>query len=151
MPISQFPNMDELLPHREDMQLIDKVISWDENGIQVATQLSDEMILVDDSRNIPWWAGIEFMAQAISAYAGMARYNQGLPILKGFLLGTRQYKNYTDEFKNSDLLVINASKVLIDDGGVSMFDCNIKIDNKIVAEATIKAIQPEDETLILQR
>ena len=93
-------------------------------------RLSAELVVRDDGllgndKTVPAWAGIEYMAQAIAAYAGMMAKRAGEPIKLGFLLGTRRYSSNVAEFKVGSTLTVRVEKI-IQDNNLGAFECKIQ-------------------------
>ena len=148
---ARFNNISELVPHSGSMLLIDGITSYSEDSIEAFVNQDGRSVFTDDEGDIPGWFGIEYMAQAVSAYAGIFAKSNGEPIRKGFLLGTRKYQSRVSKFKKGWTLNVHAKRELIEDGGVCIFDCEITHNSSILASASIKAIQPEDVEIIFDR
>ena len=80
----------ELVPHAGNMVLLDEVLSCDTEAIEVRLLVRPNGLLSDSDGSLPAWTGIELMAQAIAAFAGIQAKRAGLPVELGFLLGTRK-------------------------------------------------------------
>ena len=103
----------------------------------------DSYLFADGEGKIPAWVGLEYMAQAISAYAGIiARQNGEEPSI-GFLLGTRRYDTHVDSFTPGQQLRVNVREVFRDENNLVLFDCDIHAGEDLLASAQVKAIQPK--------
>lgn len=139
MPVSH-SNLDDLIPHRDDMVLIDEIVSCD---LAKSTLTAKVTIKPQWQEN---WAAIEFMAQAAAALAGAAdRANgwQGPPRI-GFLLGTRKLELFIDRFTVGKTYFITVVNSFFADG-VACFDCKILDGDTIVATASLNAYRPSNE------
>ena len=87
-----FSDVASLLPHSGAMVLIDRIMAFDEDSLSAELAVRGDGLLGGDSRSVPAWAGIEYMAQAIGAYVGICARLAGEPIKLGYLLGTRRYE-----------------------------------------------------------
>lgn len=137
MPASPY-SLDDLIPHRDAMMLIDKVVSCD---LAAATLTASVTIKPQWQEN---WAAIEFMAQAAAALAGLADHAngwQGAPRM-GFLLGTRKLEIFIDRFIVGHTYFITASNSFFADG-VASFDCKILDGDTLIAKATLSAYRPD--------
>ena len=87
MPASSY-RVEDVLPHRPPMMLLDEIVSVDEEDRSLVARAT---IRKEWSEN---WAAIELMAQAAAALAGVSDRISGstLPARIGFLLGTRRMK-----------------------------------------------------------
>jgi len=93
-----------------------------------------------DQLNVPAWAGIEYMAQAIGAYAGIQAKQAGKPIRLGFLLGTRRYHSNVAGFAIGTRLTVTINKIMQDEQ-LGVFDCRIQGENIDIA-ANLNVYQP---------
>ena len=93
-----FTSIEDLILHRPPMLLLESVASWDDTGLSAVVNLQNSYLFADSDGAIPAWVGIEYMAQAISARAGIAARLRGEPISVGLLLGTRKYATKVASF-----------------------------------------------------
>lgn len=114
----------DLLPHSGKMVLLDRVIGFGENFLIAELLVRGDGLLGDDQA-VPAWVGIEYMAQAVAAYAGINAKQAGEPIKLGFLLGTRRYNSNVAEFRVGTLLTIRA-ELMFQDENLGVFDCSIQ-------------------------
>jgi len=137
-----FNDVSSLLTHEGSALLIDKIESCGVSDLS-ATVLHDRNTLYsDDQGNVPTWVGLEYMAQAISAFAGIKSLQENEPIRIGLLLGVRQYKIFTSQFKKNSPVIIEVEEIFRDETNFAMFDCEIKSsgDGCLLATAQVKAI-----------
>ncbi|MEQ1738745.1 MAG: hotdog family protein [Methyloglobulus sp.] len=128
-----------LIPHSGQMVLLDKVVEFnDENLIAEMTVRDDG--LFGNENEVPAWVGIEYMAQAIGAYAGIKSKLAGEPIKLGYLLGTRRFSSNVASFDAGTELTINV-KVIIQDDKLGAFDCQI-LGEGIEVSANLTVYQP---------
>ena len=128
-----------LIPHSGKMVLLDRIIDCDDNSLSAEWVVRDDGLLGND-KTIPAWAGIEYMAQAIAAYAGMMAKREGKPVKPGFLLGTRRYSSNVADFKTGSTLTVRVKKI-IQDNNLGAFECRIKGDG-IEVTANLNVYQP---------
>lgn len=147
---SLFSHVEELLPHREDMVLIHKVLAWEDDWLEASVDLSVPSLFTQPDGRVPAWVGIEYMAQTIGALVGIRALENGRPIRIGFLMGTRSYKSEVPYFSKNSVLTIRVDEVFSDNVSLAVFDCKILVDS-VLAQATIKAVQPDDPVGSLSR
>lgn len=135
-------NVAELVPHAENMLLLDKVIEYDEESLVAEVVVRGDG-LFNEGDSVPAWVGIEYMAQTIAAHGGMMRVLSGEPIQLGFLLGTRRFICNISSFKVGDRLTVSVSR-LMEDQGLGVFNCHIKGDG-IDISAKLNVYQPTEE------
>ena len=91
--MNPFPPIEELLPHRGNMLLLEQMLVADDDSAiccAAPTTAAPGMRKADGS--MPAWIGIELMAQTIAAHAAFVARLSGKPPRPGVLLGTRAYK-----------------------------------------------------------
>ncbi|HEU4344527.1 MAG TPA: 3-hydroxylacyl-ACP dehydratase [Candidatus Binatia bacterium] len=145
----EFPDIRSLIPHTGPMVLLDQVISVDEDSLcgEVGIRRSS---LFCDSDGVGAWVGIEYIAQAIAAYAGYTARLRGEPVKIGLLLGIRRYECSRPVFKPGAILRVNVQRVFQSESGLGVFDC--RIDDEAggnLATATVTVFQPGDLKRVL--
>jgi predicted hotdog family 3-hydroxylacyl-ACP dehydratase len=135
-------NIDELLFHQKPMLLIKQVTTWNAQGLEVMVDPMDSAIFFTPEGKLPSWVGIEYMAQAIGALSGIFSKQAGHAISMGFLLGTRKFSTYQAFFDLDKMLKVRIKEILRDETNLVLFDCAIYVDDVLIAQAELKAIQP---------
>ncbi|MCF7964715.1 MAG: hotdog family protein [Methylobacter tundripaludum] len=128
-----------LIPHSGSMVLLDRIIDYDDQGLTAELVVRADGLLADHE-SVPAWAGIEYMAQTIAAYAGMMATQAGEPIRLGFLLGTRRYHSNVAAFKVGSALTIKVEKIMQDDN-LGVFNCRIQ-GKGVEVTAKLNVYQP---------
>jgi predicted hotdog family 3-hydroxylacyl-ACP dehydratase len=149
-PTYPLPPIEDLLPHRGMMLLLDRVIDF--AGASAATECvpRSDAWYADGQGNMPAWIGIELMAQTVATHVGLQKRAEGLPPRHGALLGTRSYRSAVPSFQAGEMLHICATLLFRDTGGFSAYDCNIARGGQEIATATIKVFEAEDFQSFLQ-
>lgn len=144
-----FAPIEDLILHRPPMLLLKAVTHWQETGVDAIVDPRDSYLFADSSGMIPAWVGIEYMAQAISAFAGINARSRGEPLCLGFLLGTRKYTAQATSFHPQQNLLVKVRELLRDEDNLVLFDCQIYADDKLLASAELKAIQPKNVDAVI--
>jgi predicted hotdog family 3-hydroxylacyl-ACP dehydratase len=144
-----FESVQDLLLHRPPMLLLKSVVCWGEGELEALVDPRDSRLFMDASEQIPSWVGIEYMAQAIGALAGIESRRAGKPVCLGFLLGTRRYHAEVTHFDPEQELRIKVRELLRDETNLVLFNCEIYSDEQLLAHAEIKAIQPKDVEAVM--
>jgi len=131
----------ELLPHQGRAVLIDEVLLDTENSIRVTARITSEHPFFVTDHGVPSWVGIELMAQAIAAHAGMSARRSQQPPRVGMLLGTRRYHTGTLYFRDGARLEILAKREYGDADGIAACACTIMCDGRTLAQATLIIIE----------
>lgn len=135
-------DIDQWIPQRGAMQLLHRVLEADEDHAVAEALIDADGLFVRDGV-VPVWIGIEYMAQTIAAWAsarGRRRGGNG-PRL-GLLLGTRRYTAHGDGFACGALLRIEVRCELCGDNGLGLFECDISVDGRPMASATVSVFEP---------
>lgn len=142
-----FPAIQELLPHRGSMLLLDRIVNFSEGALIAEYAPKPTAWYADGAGNMPGWIGIELMAQAVAAHVGMRKRLAGLPRKMGALLGSRSYKMASQTsgyFSSGTLLHVHAQEMFRDESGLAAYECGIETDGRPAASATLKVYEPED-------
>ncbi len=135
--------MADLVPHAGRMRLLDAAIEGDEESLSARVEIRADSLFFDGA-GVGAWVGIEYMAQAIAAWAGWrARLAGGAPRI-GFLLGSRSYRCARPRFLLGEILIVEARRQFQAENGLGHFDGLLCIDGETVAEASLTVFEPED-------
>lgn len=138
-----FNTVSDLLPHCGEMVLLDRIELWEEDYLEATVLHHNANLFSDSDGNVPTWVGIEYMAQAIGALAGIRALQNGEPVRIGLLLGTRKYEAQVPYFQGRTKITIKVKKIFMDENNLAVFDCTIYSDT-LLAEAQVKTIQPNN-------
>ena len=142
-----YPPAAELLPHRGQAVLIDAVLEDTRDSIRVSAQVRADNPYFVPGRGLPTWVGIELMAQAVAAHAGLAARREARPPRGGMLLGTRRYEVTAPYFPEGVELEVRADRDFGDDGGLAACACTILCGDETVVRATIIIVEIDEEKL----
>lgn len=136
--------IEQVLPHAHPMILLSRFIEAGTDYAVCEVDISPQSAFYQPEFGaVPAYAGIEYMAQTIAAYAGANALQQGEKVKVGFLLGCRKYSPDVSQFKQGSVLRVKASKLVMDESGLSVFDCQISIEGQTVVTANLNVFQPE--------
>ncbi|MCU0626039.1 MAG: hypothetical protein MUF21_06070 [Gemmatimonadaceae bacterium] len=143
------PPIEQLVPHRARMSLLDRVThAADGTVTAIGTVRADSPLAHDGA--IGGWVAIEYMAQAVAAYAGVDAHAQGGPPKVGFLLGTRALVFTPERIAVGTTLTVTVVRQLQDPSGLGSFDGTVTGDDGFRATATLSVFQPDDVQRFLQ-
>ncbi|HEY4081795.1 MAG TPA: hotdog family protein [Burkholderiaceae bacterium] len=145
--------VEQLVPHAGRMSLLDQVLSSEGEGLVAELVISAEDLFFDSmgpGTGVGGWVGIEYMAQAVAAWAGVQVRREGGQPLIGFLLGSRKYESSRAAFAAGERLRIVVQREFQADNGLGQFDCRIEIDGETVASAKLTVFGPPDPTAFLK-
>ena len=142
--------VERLVPHRGGMLWLERVLHCDEDGvIAEAIVDADHLLAEDDAEGLPAWVGIEYMAQAIAAWAGGRALARGEAVKPGFLLGSRRYECRRPLLAFGLRLRIEARRELFGDNGLGMFACRLLDGDEEIASANVSVFEPPDPAAYL--
>lgn len=149
MRAAQTYSIEELVPHKGPMCLLDRVIdAGDEHLVAEVTVRSGG--LFDDGQGVGAWVGIEYMAQAVAAWAGWrAQVRGGLPKI-GLLLGTRNYTSAVPRFTSGMCLTVAIRREFLADNGLGQFNCTISSGDQELVKVALNVFEPDDPTEFLR-
>ncbi|MEI7606290.1 MAG: hypothetical protein WCJ64_02780 [Rhodospirillaceae bacterium] len=138
-----------LLPHAPPMLLLDELVECGIDAVTAtATIRGDHPFFDTEAGGVPCHVGIELMAQACGAFAGLRALAEGKPPALGFLLGTRNYRCSVRWFREGDQLKVISTAVYID-GGTGVFDCQILMGSSAIGTARLTVHQPDDPKAVI--
>lgn len=141
MDVANIP-VAKLLPHEAPMVLLDRVLGFDGSSLVAEIRIRRDSMFCTDV-GVPGWIGIEYMAQAVAAHAGMEAWQRGKAPVIGYLLGTRAYRSEVDTFRIGARLMVHV-EVLFVEHSLGAFACRIETD-RTIASATINVYQPSED------
>ncbi|WP_125721303.1 3-hydroxylacyl-ACP dehydratase [Pseudoalteromonas rubra] len=135
--------IESLLAHREPMILIDKLIAHEEDTAECSVEITSDSLFLQ-AQGVPSYIGIEYMAQAIAAFAGAKALARGEAVEVGFLLGSRKYQTSCPFFKLGVQLTIMVKELHREESGLGVFECQILEQERLLASAKVNVFQPKD-------
>ena len=141
------PAIQDIVPHRGDLSLLDRVVSGSAVELICELTVRDDG-LFDEGGEVSAMLGIEYMAQAVSAFSGLQRGGRDIKI--GLLLGTRKFQTNVSSFACGTTLQVVVRPVVQGKDSVVVFDCTVTGPG-IEQTASLKAYEPEDFAAYLEQ
>jgi predicted hotdog family 3-hydroxylacyl-ACP dehydratase len=136
--------IEEYLPHRGRMVLLDRVLEAGTGRIVCAVTVREDSPFCRDGK-APAYVGIEYMAQAAGALVGWESRERGEPVKTGFLVSAREYASRVECFPAGATLAVEARDDWRDGDGVGVMDCVISLPfGTPAAKARLTVFQPRD-------
>ena len=110
MTDGKYPSIEQLLPHRPPMILIDRLVQADGSTTVCEVTIGPHSMFLQ-ADGVPAFVGIEYMAQTVAAHGGYQSYLEGQPIAVGLLLGTRRLETHCQFFELGQTLRIEATHI----------------------------------------
>lgn len=141
---SEFLPIENYVPHRGPMLLLDRLQSADADGAVAEVTVPHDGLFLHDA-GMPSWVGIEYMAQTVAAWAGWRALQKGQAVQLGFLLGSRKYEAAQAFFEPGAILQVSVRCEMRGSSGLGMFECSIHgAQGAELASARISVFEPED-------
>lgn len=138
-----FPSVELLIPHSGELVLLNRVLQADDDSLVAAITVRADG-LYNHGDHVPAWVALEYMAQAVAAFAGWHAWRAGEPVRLGFLLGSRRFTCSQPGFMVGTDLTVSVRRLLDDESGMAVFECQAQGADHICAEARLNVFQPPD-------
>lgn len=148
-PVAAMPDIEQVIPHRGAMLLVDRLAHWDEETVAVELTVPDDSPFHVDG-GVPAYVGVEYMAQAVACWAGCQARGRGEPPPIGFLLGTRRYECVVPLFSSGLHLRVEARREILGENGLGVFACRILSADGELATANVSVFEPPDAMAYLE-
>lgn len=132
----------DLVPHSGKMSLLTRVVNYGDDWLEAEVDVHVESMFVE-AQGVPSWVGIEYMAQAVAAFAGLQEKANGGEPKMGFLLGTRRYNIDAEWFPVGVTLTVRVDRDMVAENGLHVFQTTIKAPG-ITASASLNVFQPDN-------
>jgi predicted hotdog family 3-hydroxylacyl-ACP dehydratase len=145
------PDIGTLVPHDGPMLLLDRLVSIDVDTLCAEVIITPASLFAGE-QGVGTWIGIEYMAQAIAAWAGYHGKLRNESVKIGFLLGARRYESTQPFFPPGSVLHIHIKQLFQADNGLGSFDCTIRYPHaqETLANAIVSVFQPDNAKEFLE-
>ena len=138
-------NIEELIPHREPIRIISEVIEIADDFAITGAVVKSSWPLYDGNA-VNSLVLIEAIAQTAALVEGYKKKKQGMPGVKGWLVGIK-----SAEFKQAsipvDTRVVIAVKSLYSFDNYGVIEGTVKSGEDVLAVAVLQALRMDDNTL----
>lgn len=141
--MSAFPPLEELVPHRPPMVLLDELVAWRPGWARCAVRLHPGSPFMEGGR-VRAVVALEYMAQAIAACAGMEARQSGRRPGSGFLVGARDLELSVAHLSAGDALEVEVEH-LQGDERLASYRCRVRRGQEPVAAAVVNVFLSEPE------
>ena len=142
-------DIEHVVPHRGPMSLLDTLLECSDDDVAAEVRVTTDGLFAGPE-GVPAWVGIEYMAQAVAAWAGCRARATGREPAIGFLLGSRRYEAFEPFFTPGRTLRVEAHREILGDNGLGAFACRIVDGDRVLAAATISVFEPPDAAAYLE-
>jgi predicted hotdog family 3-hydroxylacyl-ACP dehydratase len=137
------PDIIELVAHRGRAVLLDRVVEASETWVRCSVRMRDDFPYMVDGR-VPAVVGVELMAQAVAAFAGLSARRAGGRPKVGYLIGVRNLRLRTEAFPAGQELLVSAT-LTWNDQNLGSFDCSVTSDGAPLADASLTVYEAPPE------
>lgn len=138
----------DLVPHAGAMCLLDRVITAESERLSAEVVVPADGLFSRDG-GVGAWVGIEYMAQAVAAWAGWQARRIGEAPAIGLLLGTRRYRCRVPRFAAGQRLQVDVERSYQADNGLGQFECRIHAQGVELASAQLTVFGPKEPSAFL--
>jgi predicted hotdog family 3-hydroxylacyl-ACP dehydratase len=139
--MSDFPPIAMLVPHREPMVLLDRVVAWSPGHVECAMRVRSDTRFVDDGI-LPTPFMIEHMAQSVAVCLGYEAYMGGRGVRVGMIVSCRAFRAHSESASAGDDLMVHANKERGNET-LSHFHCEVRSEDEVLADATLTLFHGE--------
>lgn len=144
-------SVEELIPHSPPMVLLDRILHYDSMTLIAEITIKADCRFYDTAvQGVPSWVGIEYMAQAISALAGLRAREKNTGIKIGFLLGTRKMLLHRKVLLADTCYQIHVKQLFWDTSGLANFECEIRNGQESCVTAKVNVFETDDVTKVAE-
>jgi predicted hotdog family 3-hydroxylacyl-ACP dehydratase len=115
----------QVLPHRQPMLLLTRVVEWGPDALVGEVDVSGESPFAEPGLGVPRWVGLEYMAQAVGALDGIRLREAGRAVPPGYLVGARRLDHTDGHFRDGATLRITVQEILQGENGLGVFSCRL--------------------------
>jgi predicted hotdog family 3-hydroxylacyl-ACP dehydratase len=132
----------DVVPHGAPMSLLDDIERYSDHGLVATVTIRKDSMFCED-RGVPAWVGVEYMGQAIAAFAGVGARLTYQPVKIGFLVSTRRYESPCSYFEVGLALKVSVEQITDSTTGLRVFDCRITARDMEI-KANLNVYMPEN-------
>lgn len=119
------PRIYQLIPHREPMLLINRVIELGQTFSCAEIDIHENASFFLPGKGVPSWIGVEYMGQTAALIAGFQLEQGTVAPHLGLLLGTRKYEALVPYFVAGDVLQVRCTEIAVVGDSLANFHCDI--------------------------
>jgi predicted hotdog family 3-hydroxylacyl-ACP dehydratase len=131
MDATELPHVSELIPHRGEVLLLDRVLNHDGESTTVRVVVDHQTWLKRENGSVATWVAVEYMAQCIAAHEGIRAHLEGRPPVRGSLATAVGVRLHRSCFEPGELLRVRTQRVRGRPGlGVLSHFCTVHEDGE---------------------
>jgi predicted hotdog family 3-hydroxylacyl-ACP dehydratase len=139
--MSDYPPLEELVPHRPPMVLLDRLVSWEPGKAVCALTLEKDAPFVEQDC-VQTAVSIEYMAQGVAACLGYEALRGGESVRVGMIIGCRKFELATETIPIGTPLEIHVERKRGNEN-LSHFQCSVSDAERTYATALLTLYHAE--------
>lgn len=139
-PVSDFPPLRELIPHRGEAVLLESIVSHDDNVTLCRARIDATMQYVKGGRADAALA-LELMAQAVAVHVGLNRRWSGGTPKAGYVVGVPRMDFFGGDYEVGDEIEVLV-RIDFHEGPVGRFDGRVTVQGEKRAEGSLTVFEP---------
>ena len=136
---NRFPAITEVVPHRPPMLLIE-ALEHESEGSLTCSARPRSTTPYSTAGKVPSILCLEYMAQAVAAYAGLRALRENDQVRMGYIIGVRSMTLEVPFLSTGNQVLITVRHIWGDDS-LGKFDCSITLAGRQIAHADLSAFQ----------
>lgn len=141
-----FPPLDEILPHRPPMLLLDALTAAEAAAVTCSATVRAGAPFVEGDRASSLLA-VEYFAQAVAALFAYKARGEGAPAFRGLLLGVRDLELAVPHLRVGDHVLVNCREQWAS-GPVAQYHCTLSRGDESLATGAITVLRGDPEELV---
>ena len=130
MSETDWPALQELIPHRGEALLLERVLRHDGESSEARVVVGSHRWLRREDGSVAMWLSVEYMAQCAAMHEGILARSEGRPMPEGFLVAARKLAMHRSQFEPGQHLRISARRLQGRHGlGVLAYQCSVHADS----------------------
>ena len=138
--MSDYPAMQEMIPHAEPMILLDRMTDWAPGAATCELKITSESPFATED-GVDTTVSIEYMAQTVAACLGYEALRGGAGVRVGVIIGCRRFNLHRATLPIG-VATVCAKRVRGNDS-LSHFECRVIRGTQIVADAVLTVYHAE--------
>ncbi len=149
MDVTELPRVSELIPHRGELLLLDRVLEHDGESTTARVAVDRQTWLKRENGSVASWIALEYMAQCIATHEGIRAHLEGRPPVHGSLASATGVRLHRSCFEPGELLRVRTRRVRGRPGlGVISHFCTVHEegeagDGRLLAEGRLSISIPK--------
>ena len=132
----------DLVPHSGDVVLLDEIEAAAPKSLSAITTVRADGLFNTTPHSVPSFIAVEYMAQAVAAWAGYHGRLEGRPVQPGLLLGVRDFQASLADMPVGARVRVAVEQVMEMANGLAVFDASVTAEAfEITARLSVLTVE----------